>query len=179
MYNVQGVDFATLTYSRIPASSNAAWDAATADWNANGYRLPTEMEWMWAAMGAENTPDKPFAGATGRSEIGDYAVIAFHSTEPGRTRTERTNPVGSKLPNELGLYDMSGNVAEWCWDRYGPYPEGRLTDYAGVDSGSQRVIRGGAWSASNSSGGEVARRSWNNPESSTADTGFRVVLRLQ
>lgn len=118
-YAVSGVDFATLTYADIPTASSATWDAASVDSSANGYRLPTGMEWMWAAMGAPsdgqnggtNTTgySKAFAGSTGSNVRGDYAWTDENSNST-------THPVGSKLPNELGLYDMSGNASEWCWD---------------------------------------------------------------
>ena len=155
VYSVSGVDFSTLTYAQIPTSDNATWNAATANWAANGYRLPTEMEWMWAAMGADtanpgalNTTGyaKAFAGSTGSNAIGDYAVFGYsYPSEVGRTTTQRTNPVGSKLPNELGFYDLSGNVRERLWDWYGTYPTGTLMDYRGPASGFTRLIRGGSW----------------------------------
>jgi formylglycine-generating enzyme required for sulfatase activity len=154
VYSVTGVDFATLVYSEIPTLSDPSWDAATATWDADGYRLPTEMEWMWAAMGADtgnpgavNTTGwaKAFAGSDGANAIGDYAVFGFESSDAGRTTTQRSNPVGSKLANELGFHDLSGNVWEWVWDRYGEYPAGVVTDYRGAATGATRVARGGNW----------------------------------
>ena len=157
VYSVTGVDFSTLTYAQIPTTNNATWNAATANWAADGYRLPTEMEWMWAAMGADtaapgetNTTGytKAFAGSTGSNAIGDYAVFGYTTSETGRTTTQRTNPVGSKLANELGLHDLSGNVMEWGWDYYAAaYPAGTLTDYRGPASGAYRMLSGGWWSA--------------------------------
>lgn len=160
VYSISGVDFSLLTYADIPTESNTSWDAVVANWSNNGYRLPTEMEWMWAAMGAPedgqggntNTSGyaKAFAGSTGINVIGDYAVFGFTTSEVGRTTTNRSNPVGSKIngENELGLYDLSGNVWEWNWDKYGTsglYPTGSLTNYRGDNSGSLRVFRGGDW----------------------------------
>jgi formylglycine-generating enzyme required for sulfatase activity len=184
VYTVTGVDFTTLTYGAIPTTGNADWNAATATWTNNGYRLPTEMEWMWAAMGAPgdgqgggtNTTGyaKAFAGSTGSNVIGDYAVFGYYGGETGRTTTERTNPVGSKLANELGLYDMSGNVWEWCWDWYAGYPTGTQTDYRGAASGANRVKRVGCWN-SPASDCTVAHRVGLNPEGRTDAIGFRVV----
>jgi formylglycine-generating enzyme required for sulfatase activity len=175
------VDFTTLTYADIPTSANTDWDTATADWSANGYRLPTEMEWMWAAMGATRgsgytSPTyltgylKAFAGGNGTSPIGDYAWYVGNSTA--------THPVGRTLANELGLYDMSGNVMEWCWDWYDAYPPGALAsntdDGRGAVSGTYRVVRGGSWyDAANLV--TVAYRGSFYPDYSDDGFGLRVV----
>jgi formylglycine-generating enzyme required for sulfatase activity len=179
VYAVSGItDWATLTYASIPTSSDATWDAATATWTNNGYRLPTEMEWMWAAMGAPadgqgggtNTTGylKGYAGSTegaGQTNLGDYAWYS----------SDKTHPAGTKLANELGLYDMSGNVWEWCWDWYATYPSGTQTDYRGAASGAYRGIRSGAWYF-NPSYCTVAYRGSNFPSyQSNGCIGFRVV----
>ncbi len=184
VYAVSGVDFATLTYAQIPTATNADWNAATANWSADGYRLPTEMEWMWAAMGADlanpgavNTTGwaKAFAGSTGSNLIGDYAVFGSSGSETGRTTTQRSNPVGSKLANELGFHDLSGNIWEWAWDWYAAsYPSGTLTDFRGPASGTDRVVRGGGWGG-NASYCTVAYRSYSGPYFRFNSMGFRVV----
>ncbi|MBV5327989.1 MAG: formylglycine-generating enzyme family protein, partial [Chlorobium sp.] len=185
VYAVSGVNFDTLTYAAIPTTSNATWDAATATWANSGYRLPTEMEWMWAAMGAPadgqgggtNTTGyaKAFAGSTGSNAIGDYAVYDYYGTGLGKTLTERSNPVGSKLANELGLYDMSGNVWEWTWDYWNAtYPTGTQTDYRGAASGTIRVLRGGSW-VNAATYCTVAFRGYGNPSLQNYAFGFRVV----
>lgn len=131
----------------VPASGDQAWDEAVADWTADGYRLPTEMEWLWAAMGADSSApgevnttgyQKRFAGDSAAAHMGDYVWY-----EPNANQT--THPVGQKRPNELGLYDLTGNVWEWCWDRYGDWPQGALEDYTGPASGGERVLHGGSW----------------------------------
>jgi len=106
------------------------------DRNADGYRLPTEAEWEYACR----------AGTVTRFNTGDtdadlgWAAWYKHNTK------RKTRPVGQKAANSLGLYDMHGNVWEWCWDRYGPYPSIAVKDPAGpTSSGSARVYRGGAW----------------------------------
>jgi len=170
VYSVSGVTFATLTYASIPISTNSTWDAASANWSANGYRLPTEMEWMWAAMGATAGSTgylKAFAGSTGTNAIDEYAWYSLNSSS-------NTHPVGTKLPNELGLYDMSGNVAEWIWDWYGAFPAGALTDYRGATTGSKRVLRGGCF-ASHASYATVALRTNNQALYDLNMNGFRVV----
>ena len=186
VYAVEGVDFAALAGTEVPVDSDETWNAVTVDWEATGYRLPTQMEWMWAAMGADtanpgavNTTgwSKPFAGSGGTNVIGDYAVFGFGTTEDGRTLTERTNPVGSKLPNELGLYDMSGNIWEWVWDWFATgYPSGYRMDYRGPAPGSYRVKRGGHWG--NPSMSCSIEHRWNFfPEQRSRMVGFRVVRR--
>jgi formylglycine-generating enzyme required for sulfatase activity len=179
VYSVTGIsDWENLAFSSIPTESDSNWDSASADWTADGYRLPTEIEWMWAAMGAPvsgqggstNTIDyqKAFAGSTGSNLIGDYAVTDENA---GGT----TSPVGSKLPNEIGIFDLSGNVWEWCWDWYAAMPGGVLTDYRGSGSIGTRLLRGGSWVYDSSNAG-VAFRSIGTPETSTdSGIGFRVV----
>jgi formylglycine-generating enzyme required for sulfatase activity len=179
VYSVTGIDFSNLAFNSIPIASDSTWNAATADWSANGYRLPTEMEWMWAAMGAVDDYTKPFAGSDGSNVIGDYAVFGFNGFVVGRTTTKRSDPVGSKLPNELGLYDMSGNVAEWNWDWYAGTPPnyaitGTVTDYRGAASGSKRVTRGCDWNTY-ASGCTVADRFGDDPKNQYDGRGFRVV----
>jgi len=100
-----------------------------------GYRLPTEAEWEYAAGAGA---DWKFAGCNTTEELGDYAWYGENSG--GRTRG-----VGLKKPNPFGLYDMSGNVWEWCWDWFGDYPVNPAKDYAGPGEGSIRVFRGGSW----------------------------------
>jgi formylglycine-generating enzyme required for sulfatase activity len=167
------VPWATLAYSAIPPSDDTDWDAATMDTTKNGYRLPTEMEWMWAAMGADTTSQpnttgylKAFAGSTGSNSIGDcvwYYVNSNYKTHEG----------GKKQANELGLYDMSGNVSEWCWDWYATYDSGSQADPRGASSGTYRVLRGGGWN-----GGATYARSAdrNNSTPSYRDNalGFRL-----
>ncbi|MBU1241695.1 SUMF1/EgtB/PvdO family nonheme iron enzyme [Myxococcota bacterium] len=176
VYTVSGVDFTTLTYAQIPTSTNTNWNAATANWAADGYRLPTEMEWMWAAMGADtgapgvtNTTGyaKAFAGSTGSNLIDNYSWYTTNSSDG-------THPAGSKLPNELGLYDLSGNVWEWNWDWNAAYPAGTLTDTRGPASGNVRVGRGGS-SFDPGFYCTVAVRNYYNPNYRDGDIGIRVV----
>lgn len=108
------------------------------NWNANGYRLPTEMEWMFAAMGGVNSNGYEYSGSY------NIHSVAWFSFNSGGT----THIVGTKDANELGCHDMSGNVREWVWDRnQSTYPPGDQTDPHGYDYGWQRVIRNGGWSA--------------------------------
>jgi formylglycine-generating enzyme required for sulfatase activity len=133
--------------------------------NANGYRLPTEAEWEYAARGGNESPgDFMFSGGNNQAEV------AWHSVNSGRT----THPVGTKEPNKLELYDMSGNVWEWCWDWFGNYPARTQSDPIGASSGSQRVIRGGSWYDS-AAFVRCANRHSCIPSDRNIGTGFRIV----
>jgi formylglycine-generating enzyme required for sulfatase activity len=103
-------------------------------WNkkANGYRLPTEAEWEYACRAGTTTP---FNTGSSVDSAGWY----------GNNSDGKTHPVGEKQPNAWGLYDMHGNVWEWCWDWYGDYAGGAQTDPSGAGTGSYRVVRGGSW----------------------------------
>lgn len=103
--------------------------------NTNGFRLPTETQWEYAARGGTPDDGTVYSGSNNLDEVGSYL---------GNGKV-RTNPVQKLKPNALGLYDMSGNVWEWCWDWYGAYPPAPAENYAGSESGSYRVLRGGSW----------------------------------
>ena len=117
-------------------------DAIVCDWNANGYRLPTEAEWEYACKAGTTTDfyNGSLTNAncspldTNLDKIGWYC-----GNEHSKTRN-----VGQKEPNYFGLYDMSGNVWEWCWDWYGDYTNIAVTDPRGASSGTSRVLRGGS-----------------------------------
>ena len=136
----------------------------SANW---AYRLPTETEWEYACR----------AGTTTRFYYGDdpsYTLVgeyAWYLVNSGMA----THPVGQKQPNSWGLFDMTGDVWEWCSDWFGDYPGGSVSDPKGPTSGSWRVMRGSSWGVV----GPVCRSAFRNNSSSSnrsSDLGFRVVL---
>ncbi|MEZ4883845.1 MAG: SUMF1/EgtB/PvdO family nonheme iron enzyme [Chitinophagales bacterium] len=133
-----------------------------------GYRLPTEAEWEYAAKGGELMELFEYSGSNTIEEVAWY----------GENSESRTHPVGSKKPNGKGLYDMSGNVWEWCFDWYGDYPENTLiANYFGLKNSSTRVLRGGSWNDF-SEGCRVASRYSSSPHRRHYANGFRLAYSL-
>lgn len=163
VYSIGGTTNTT-SWGAIPTTSDATWNRAGADWSANGYRLPTEAEWQFAARGGNSSNNYTYAGSNTIDEV------AWYTSNSSNT----THTVGTKAANELGLYDMGGNVCEWCWDWYGGYPGTAQTDYRGAGSGTRRVFRGGSWFSIVTSC-TVADRSYFSPYNQSNNIGFRVV----
>ncbi|GEM_PF-326414 len=154
-------------WGEVPSSDNVTWNMAICDWNADGYRLPTEAEWEYAARGATNTPDYLYSGS---DDINTVAWFVDNNSPYG------CKPVGTKAPNALGLYDMSGNVFEWCWDWYdlSYYSNTSGSNPTGPDSGAVRVARGGRWNISPNLC-RVADRNYRSQFSnSSSGLGFRL-----
>ena len=135
----------------------------TVNWSADGYRLPTEAEWEYACR----------AGTTTGYNTGN--TISDNTGWYWSNSLSRTREVGKKPPNALGLYDMHGNVYEWCWDWFGAYLNTAQTDPRGATSGTMRVVRGGSWYSSNTRWLRSACRNDFSPFTRNNETGFRLV----
>jgi formylglycine-generating enzyme required for sulfatase activity len=160
----------------MPAYSGSG-DDITCNFKAGGYRLPTEAEWEWAAKGGRK--DFMIYEYSGSNSVDG---VAWYSGNSGN----RTHPVKTKTANSLGLYDMSGNVWEWCWDWYESYKATRYWDWygryggsaqtspVGAAEGSYRVVRGGSWCyfAQNV---RSTFRFYGIPSYRDSDLGFRLV----
>jgi formylglycine-generating enzyme required for sulfatase activity len=167
----------------------------TADWNASGYRLPTEAEWEYAAKGGNGMgPYFVFSGSNDPDKVAWYAknpkkrlehatqmiadgTLPEHWIKIGHNVADEayTHPVGEKEPNGLGIYDLSGNVWEWCWDWFDYYAAAPQANPKGPSSGASRVRRGGTYSYVGESIVRVAYRDYYFPFDMAGIQGFRVV----
>jgi formylglycine-generating enzyme required for sulfatase activity len=167
---VMGYNFSSFKGDNQPVN-NVSWDdvqifiSILNDATGKNYRLPTEAEWEYAARGGSKSSGYKYSGS---DDINDVARFDGDIDDS-------THPVGTKQPNELGIYDMSGNVWEWCSDWLGDYSASAQQDPTGVSSGSNRVLRGGGW-FSTARNCRVAGRSGDSPSVSDDIMGFRLVL---
>ena len=159
--------------------NQSTWFEVECDWNANGYRLPTNLEWEYAASAGNSLGKDVYSGTDDESKLDDYAWYI-------RNSRNKTHEVKKKKPNAFGLYDMSGNVEEWCWENEGDYVSGLHGGYWGVKNGRY-------WHVGNGKDGIITWKStnpsWTVPEQfyvldkdyclpykyATACFGFRVV----
>lgn len=131
VYQIEGIQRYTKDYAIKKAE-------VTADFSKNGYRLPTHAEWLWAACGG--VKERKILKYSGSNDIEEVAWHSFNSKE-------MTHQVGLRKPNALGIYDMTGNVAEWCWDCVwnDEFQNKEYVNYTGPQEGSYRYIKGGCF----------------------------------
>jgi len=159
---------------RFDSEQNMAGDISGAmvrcDFTANGYRLPTEAEWEFAAR--QGGAQVQFG--TGLDKA-DRMTVNYNNRKSTPGNQPGPSPVGQLPANSSGLFDVSGNVWEWCWDWYGPYPATPVDNPHGPDSGDKKVIRGGSWFNTDTSFIRASNRSAVVPETLGHDIGFRIV----
>jgi formylglycine-generating enzyme required for sulfatase activity len=191
-YTVNNVNFDTLTYKGIPTNfyhaDIAKWNAATCDFSKDGYRLPTESEWEYAARGGVTEPSDHHIYSGSNDDLCEFGWFDNNNNkdtkcaDPVRS-TYGPKPVKKKTANELGLHDMSGNVFEWCWNCWYDETFPKATPTSEVQSSctssstSHRISRGGRWGTNNAQC-RVSFRDYYYPNGGGFDIGFRVAASI-
>ena len=154
----------TITDLRSFEATSPVWKRVSCNFLANGYRLPTEAEWEYAARGGKNCDAFQFSGSSDINQVAWY----------GENSDITSHPVGTKKPNSLGLFDMCGNVTEWCWDYFENefIPKAQLNP-RGPNTGNMHSKRGGSW-LDDSQQCTVFFRSGSIPAGKSSSLGFRV-----
>ena len=166
--NPSNFENVNMSFGDLPAEQ-VSWDDCKLFCKklGSGFRLPTEAEWEYACRGGNKSKGYIYSGSNDIDDVGWY----------GKNSDNTTAEVGKKKPNELGLYDMSGNVWEWCSDWYGDYSSGAVKDPVGAKSCSSRVSRGGTW-CSDAGRCRSAFRLSIAPTCRSRNMGFRLALSI-
>ncbi len=171
--------YSYLSYGAEPSDWPPEWDDSwstppynnhqnfSCDWAAGGYRLPTDMEWEFAARGGVLSQGYVYSGSNTLGDVGWYNGNAGYLS----------HPVGSKAANELGFHDLSGNVGEWTWDIFASLPVTPQTDPHGAASGNYRTFRNGYFN-SPAANCATTYRAYTRASTYSAGTGFRICRRL-
>ncbi len=152
--------------------TNITWDEAQqfverlSELTGMRFRLPTEAEWEYAARGGQRSKGYTYAGSNNIDEVGWY----------NGNSSNKTHAVGQKQPNELGIYDMTGNVWEYCYDWHMPYSAQAQTNPTGAATGDKHVLRGGCYHYDSKNCTNTTRHSYYTPDKGGASTGLRIVL---
>ena len=154
------------TYDSDGNLLDAAGVATTNISKVRGFRLPTEAEWEYAARGGKHSKGYEYSGSNDINEVAWY-----HENAGGKT-----HPIGTLKPNELGLFDMSGNVLEWCYDWYEKYPSSKMENPIGPTTGTVRVVRGGSWIGNAQNCRAAYRRCYRPDIRFNSCLGFRLVF---
>jgi uncharacterized repeat protein (TIGR02543 family) len=163
-------------WGTVPTSSSSTiWNAVEIVAGSNGYRLPTEAQWEYACRAGTTTAFNWGTNQITTDQANYYGSLSVYNNSPNpQGNLNRTTDVGSYAPNAWGLYDMHGNVTEWCWDWYETYKEGKQTDPDGAVSGTNRVRRDGGYSGFGWTQRSAVRFSF-SPYTRAASVGFRLV----
>lgn len=133
------------------------------------FRMPTEAEWEYAARGGQKSKGYTYAGSNDIDEVGWY----------NGNSSNKTHAVGQKQPNELGIYDMTGNVWEYCSDWHMPYSAQAQTNPTGAVTGEKHILRGGCYHYDSKNCTSTNRHSYYTPDKGGASTGLRIVLEVE
>ncbi|MBN2858414.1 MAG: SUMF1/EgtB/PvdO family nonheme iron enzyme [Candidatus Delongbacteria bacterium] len=171
-YSIEGSKN-TKDWGKVPVKYSRKWEEIECDWDANGFRLPTEAEWEYAAKGGIESMGFKYSGSDYPDPIAVYGWMPEMGKDGDHLKT--TKKIGSRSPNELGIFDMTGNVFEWCWDIPHKYGWQERTNPRTADGSSYRIYRGGGWKSEVKDCRVAFRGKYADIKEGSDDIGFRLV----